>query len=195
MTPIIRDILLPLLVRFEILLVLLLPPCLSFDLVHRAWTGGSGHNSITATRPQSTTTPTPISRRRPALCVMAMERGTRDSGFSFRTEVEVAPWPSVHYLSYTDSFLLLGSCFSENIGDRLCRSKLNTKVNPSHGLLFSPVSAATALDRMASGVPYGDGDPEVVISEGTGLYCSLDHHSSLSSMSRLVKVMHTSSTE
>lgn len=110
--------------------------------------------------------------------------GERDGSSSFRTEVDVAPWPMVNYLTYADSFLLIGSCFSDNVGERLRVSKFHSAVNPSHGLLFSPLSMADSLDRMASGVPYSESEPGVVFCEDTGLFCSLEHHSSFSKTSR-----------
>lgn len=103
---------------------------------------------------------------------------------SFRTELDVPRWPEHTEMGYGDSFFLLGSCFSENVGERLARTKLQTAVNPSHGLLFSPLSAATALDRMVSGTAYSEDEEGVVFSEGKGLWCSLDHHSTFASSSR-----------
>lgn len=103
---------------------------------------------------------------------------------SFRTEVDVPGWPEHTEMGYGDSFFLLGSCFSDNVGERLGRAKLKTAVNPSHGLLFSPLSAAASLDRMVSGTAYSEDEEGVVFSEGKGLWCSLDHHSTFSSSSR-----------
>ncbi|CAM9536645.1 unnamed protein product, partial [Hapterophycus canaliculatus] len=103
---------------------------------------------------------------------------------SFRTEVHIPLWPEHTQLGYEDSFFLLGSCFSDNIGGRLFRAKLRASVNPSHGLLFSPLSAAASLDRMVSGVPYEENEAGLIFSEGKGLWNSLDHHSSFSSTSR-----------
>ena len=108
---------------------------------------------------------------------------------SFRTEVDVPRWPEHTVMGYGDSFFLLGSCFSDNVGERLARAKLKTAVNPSHGLLFSPLSAAASLDRMVSGTPYSEDEEGVVFSEGKGLWCSLDHHSTFSSSSRYQSVM------
>ncbi|CAN0466964.1 unnamed protein product [Ectocarpus sp. 12 AP-2014] len=111
-------------------------------------------------------------------------RCTMDS-ISFRTEVHIPTWPQHSQLGYADSFFLLGSCFSDNIGTRLSNAKLQTSINPSHGLLFSPLSAAAALDRMVSGVPYEeDAEGMLVFSEGKGLWSSLEHHSCFSSTSR-----------
>ena len=103
---------------------------------------------------------------------------------SFRTEVDIPRWPEHTEMGYGDSFFLLGSCFSDNVGERLARAKLKTAVNPSHGLLFSPLSAAASLDRMVSGTTYSEDEEGVVFSEGKGLWCSLDHHSTFSSSSR-----------
>lgn len=110
--------------------------------------------------------------------------GQYSMDMSFRTEINIPPWPEHNRMGYSDSFFLLGSCFSENIGDKLSRAKLQTAVNPSHGLLFSPLSAAESLDRMISGVSYTEGEGGVVFSEAKGLWTSLDHHSAHSSTSR-----------
>lgn len=59
-------------------------------------------------------------------------RCTMDST-SFRTEVHIPTWPQHSQLGYADSFFLLGSCFSDNIGTRLSNAKFQTSINPSHG--------------------------------------------------------------
>lgn len=109
---------------------------------------------------------------------------TMGHGGSFRTEVNVEPWPSHAHVGYDDSFFLIGSCFSENIGQKLLHNKLQTSVNPSHGLNFSPLSTAASLDRMVSGRLYSEEDPEIVFNDATGLWCSLEHHSTFSRTSR-----------
>lgn len=109
---------------------------------------------------------------------------TMGHGGSFRTEVDIEPWPSHAHVGYDDSFFLIGSCFSENIGQKLLHNKLQTSVNPSHGLIFSPLSTAASLDRMVSGRLYSEEDPEIVFNDATGLWCSLEHHSTFSRTSR-----------
>ena len=47
-------------------------------------------------------------------------------------------------IQHTDKLLLIGSCFTENIGDKLSRFKFNNLQNP-HGILFNPVSVCNAL--------------------------------------------------
>lgn len=49
-------------------------------------------------------------------------------------------------ISYTDHLMFIGSCFAENIAERLKDAKLNTNINP-HGILYDPLSIAKALRR------------------------------------------------
>ncbi|CAM9375916.1 unnamed protein product [Choristocarpus tenellus] len=106
----------------------------------------------------------------------------REAAQTFRTEVHVKPTPLDRRFGYDDTFTLLGSCFSDNIGERLARLKYEVAVNPSHGILFSPLSVASSLKRACAGLPYGQED--LVFNKDTGLWCSLDHHSHFSSTNR-----------
>ena len=47
-------------------------------------------------------------------------------------------------LTYQDNILLMGSCFTEHIGNKLQDLKFNTLQNP-HGILFDPHSVAASL--------------------------------------------------
>lgn len=49
-------------------------------------------------------------------------------------------------INYSNSFLFIGSCFAENIGDLMAQYKFNTQINP-HGILYNPSSIAIALRR------------------------------------------------
>ena len=49
-----------------------------------------------------------------------------------------------HKISYTDKFVLSGSCFAENISEKLRSHKFNSTVN-SHGIAFNPESICKAL--------------------------------------------------
>ncbi len=48
-------------------------------------------------------------------------------------------------IAYTDPVLLIGSCFSEHISERLGKHKFRVLSNP-HGILFNPLSVAQSLD-------------------------------------------------
>lgn len=60
----------------------------------------------------------------------------------FRTEIDIAPLHT--RISYENRTLALGSCFAEQIGDRLARAKFRVTVNPT-GILFNPLSIVEAL--------------------------------------------------
>lgn len=64
-------------------------------------------------------------------------------------------------ITYDSSLMILGSCFAENIGRRLSVCKFRADVNP-FGILYNPLSIATALDRIVAGKPFDDGSPEFV---------------------------------
>ena len=49
-------------------------------------------------------------------------------------------------INYSNSFLFIGSCFAENMGDLMHHYKFKTQLNP-HGILYNPLSIAAALRR------------------------------------------------
>jgi hypothetical protein len=55
-------------------------------------------------------------------------------------DVKKLPWP----LNHQHKMLLIGSCFTENIGAKLKKQKFNILENPN-GILFNPVSVAEAI--------------------------------------------------
>jgi len=62
---------------------------------------------------------------------------------SFRTEIQKQE--AEFTISHKDSIMLVGSCFAENIGEKLTKYKFATHVNP-FGILFNPVSIAQGLN-------------------------------------------------
>jgi hypothetical protein len=60
----------------------------------------------------------------------------------FRTELPIPKFP--FQISYEDSVMLLGSCFSDHIGAFLAKNRFFVLSNP-FGTLFNPVSIANAL--------------------------------------------------
>lgn len=69
----------------------------------------------------------------------------------------------------------MGSCFAESIGRMLVQSKFKCDVNP-FGILYNPMSIATALKQIASGKVYKEDD----LFYFHGLYHSYMHHGSFS---------------
>lgn len=82
-------------------------------------------------------------------------------------------------IDYTDHLILMGSCFTENIGEKLTTGKFNCTINPN-GILFNPISVATALLSYINNAPVNEQD----IVFNNGLYSSLNHHGSFSSVNK-----------
>lgn len=79
-------------------------------------------------------------------------------------------------LALTDRIMVLGSCFADNIGQRMSDSGFNVCVNP-FGTLYNPASIASSIDRLTSGAPFTTGDC-VEMGAGAGKICSFEHHTS-----------------
>lgn len=77
-------------------------------------------------------------------------------------------------LSYNDKILLLGSCFSDNIGQIMKNMEFDVRVNP-FGTLYNPVSVCNSIRRLDSAVPFSE-EECVQMGAGSELYCSFSHH-------------------
>lgn len=84
-----------------------------------------------------------------------------------RSRVEVSP---------DDKICVLGSCFADNIGEKMAELGFNACVNP-FGTLYNPVSVCNSISRLASGIPFTE-DECVEMGSGAGLVCSFSHHTS-----------------
>ena len=91
----------------------------------------------------------------------------------FRTEL-ILP-KAVRPIGYADRMLLLGSCFSENIGIWLSDHYMDVVVNP-FGILYNPASIAHSLRMLTDEKTYTTAD----LFEHQGVYRSFDHHSRFS---------------
>ena len=90
----------------------------------------------------------------------------------FRTEISLTPL--AERLEYGAKIFALGSCFAENISERLAKAKFSITSNP-FGVLFNPESIANAIDRLADTRSFAVCD----ITAGRESYFSFDAHSSL----------------
>lgn len=63
----------------------------------------------------------------------------------FRTKVDIGKTGIA--MSHDDDFLLLGSCFSDNIGEKLMNGGFHCEVNPL-GTLYNPASIASAITEL-----------------------------------------------
>lgn len=87
------------------------------------------------------------------------------------------PAPSSVKISHADKILLIGSCFAENIGEKLTSFKFNTVVNPN-GILFNPISISKAITSYIK----NESNPQPEINNN--LYFSFEHHGSFSSTTK-----------
>lgn len=66
----------------------------------------------------------------------------------FRTELKLKPWSQ--RLDYSSRIVTLGSCFANNIAQRLTHSKFQVEDSPT-GILFNPASIARNIELMIGG--------------------------------------------
>ena len=79
-------------------------------------------------------------------------------------------------ISYSDKIMMLGSCFSENIGVLLKNFGFDVCVNP-FGVLYNPVSILNSVERMLLNKQFSLEDC-VQIGAGDTRFCSFSHHTS-----------------
>jgi hypothetical protein len=78
--------------------------------------------------------------------------------------------------SYKTPILAIGSCFAENIGNRLSDLRVLTCTNP-FGILYNPISIANCLNYLMKDAFFTEHD----IFENQGLWHSWQHHGKFSS--------------
>jgi len=69
----------------------------------------------------------------------------------------INPEPSSNKISYQTPVLFLGSCFTENIGNKMTDLKFPAVVNP-FGVLYNPVSVRNALEILIDQKKFNDSD-------------------------------------
>ena len=72
--------------------------------------------------------------------------------------------------------MLMGSCFADNIGQRLVQAMFDADVNP-FGISFNPLSIARQLDMLMCGTCLSEAD----LVYHQGMWHSMMHHSAFSS--------------
>jgi len=82
-------------------------------------------------------------------------------------------------IDYDSKVLLLGSCFSENIGDKFKYYKFQSTVNP-FGILFHPLAIENLITKAINNDYYTEAD----LYFNNEQWCCLDAHSRLNSVSK-----------
>lgn len=95
----------------------------------------------------------------------------------------IKPFP--FKISYSDKILFIGSCFSEEIGNKMHELKFDVLQNPN-GILYDPVSITDALFSYIEKETFREED----LFELNGLWHSWKHHSAFSGIDK-IKVLAT----
>jgi hypothetical protein len=96
---------------------------------------------------------------------------------SFFTEIKIPEFP--WKMDYSKSMMFFGSCFSENIGQKLIDLKFNVDLNP-FGILYNPVSIANSLKILLEKRVFNEND----LFQEQGIWNSFYHHSRFSDTDR-----------
>lgn len=91
----------------------------------------------------------------------------------FRTEVKAGK--ATPFINHSKPIVMMGSCFTENIGAKFCDAMFDVTVNP-WGTLYNPVSLYNELNAVVENLKVNTSR----IFEYNGLYHSYDHHSKFS---------------
>ncbi len=79
-------------------------------------------------------------------------------------------------ISFSDRIMMLGSCFTDNIGKQLENFGFDVCINP-FGTLYNPISILQSIRRLVDDKPFTAEDC-IDMGAGSGLFCSFFHHTS-----------------
>lgn len=96
---------------------------------------------------------------------------------NFRTELNMPP--SAQKINHNDTILLIGSCFSQNIGERLQKYKFKSISNP-FGTVFNPVSIAKLIQYTLDNHVF----KKETLQSSQGVWVHPDFHSLLSDVDK-----------
>jgi len=82
-------------------------------------------------------------------------------------------------ISHGDKIISFGSCFSENIGEKLIDNKFDVCINP-FGILFNPISVSKAINDCVSKKDFSEKD----LNSNEELFFSFNHHSKFSGLDK-----------
>jgi hypothetical protein len=102
---------------------------------------------------------------------------------SFQFAIKFPIKPS-KVINESDSFCLIGSCFSENIGQKLLNAGFNTSINP-YGILFNPISIHLSIERIIYQKTYQVND---LYQNQEKRYVSFHHHGQYSGFDEVMVI-------
>lgn len=95
---------------------------------------------------------------------------------NFRTEIKLDITSDI--ISHRHPIIMFGSCFSDEVGDKLSHDFFDVDINP-FGTLYNPSSIAQAIERVISNYKFTTDD--LILIDGDKRFHSFSHHSSFSS--------------
>jgi len=98
-------------------------------------------------------------------------------GAKFQTYIDLPEYP--HKTGYQKKSVFIGSCFTENVGNRMQSLKYPVDINP-FGILYNPYSAGNALQCLLDDRKFDADD----LFQHNGLWHSFMHHGKFSSGSQ-----------
>jgi hypothetical protein len=96
-----------------------------------------------------------------------------------KLQTEIPLNPEENQLDYASKILLLGSCFSENIGAKFDFYKFQNLQNP-FGVIFNPISLEKLVIRAMENLPFSEEN----IFQHQGIWKCFEAHSELSSLDK-----------
>ena len=102
--------------------------------------------------------------------------------FKMKLQTPVADRPCKVSISYDDKIMMLGSCFTDNIGALLKNYGFDVCINP-FGTLYNPASILSSVKRLIDGQEFTEDDC-MEIGAGDCRICSFFHHTSFARGSR-----------
>ena len=89
-------------------------------------------------------------------------------------QTQIPLLPEAPQIEYASKIVLMGSCFTENMGGKLDYFQFQNVQNP-FGVIFNPVSLGLLIERAVQEIPFSEKD----LFEQQGLWQSFEAHSSL----------------
>ena len=96
---------------------------------------------------------------------------------TFRTIINIPE--NKEHISYSDKIMLIGSCFTDNIGKYFSDLLFDVEINP-FGVLYNPLSIKNSLEILIQKKPFS----ELNIHHHNNLWFSFSHHSKFSNLDK-----------
>ena len=96
---------------------------------------------------------------------------------NLQTKIDIKPF--AQKLSYENKILMLGSCFSNNIGEHLLAAKFDICTNP-FGVIYNPISIANSINLLISNNEITENE----LLQHNGLYYNFAYHTSFSDINK-----------